>query len=249
MTTTIHKNLTGADLHEPKGADTALSGQIYVSDGAGSGSWVAASSVVANAAWFTGQVKFTLGNTAETGWIIWNSGQIGDSSSGASIRANADTWPLFNLLATLYDDTLCPMSGGRGASAALDFAAHKRISLPQGPGRSMGIAGSGLGLTSRGFGSPVGAEGVTLVTANLPPYTPSGNIANTNNVTVTSNSQQFSLSSSSGVTFVTPGSGGGQPFTVGGNVASTFTGVAQGGTSTAVSIMSPVIFQTALIKL
>lgn len=34
-----HKNLTGADLHEPKGADTATSGQIYVADGAGSGAW------------------------------------------------------------------------------------------------------------------------------------------------------------------------------------------------------------------
>lgn len=34
-----HKNLTGTDLHEPKGADTATSGQIYVADGAGSGAW------------------------------------------------------------------------------------------------------------------------------------------------------------------------------------------------------------------
>lgn len=34
-----HKNLTGADLHEPKGAATASSGQVYVSDGAGSGIW------------------------------------------------------------------------------------------------------------------------------------------------------------------------------------------------------------------
>jgi hypothetical protein len=32
-----HSTLTGADLHEPKGADTATSGQVYVFDGAGSG--------------------------------------------------------------------------------------------------------------------------------------------------------------------------------------------------------------------
>ena len=34
-----HKNLTGANLHEPKGAATALSGQTYVADGLGSGNW------------------------------------------------------------------------------------------------------------------------------------------------------------------------------------------------------------------
>lgn len=35
----LHKDLTGADLHEPKGVATADSGQVYVADGAGSGSW------------------------------------------------------------------------------------------------------------------------------------------------------------------------------------------------------------------
>lgn len=37
----LHKDLTGADLHEPKGIATATSGQIYVADGAGSGTWQA----------------------------------------------------------------------------------------------------------------------------------------------------------------------------------------------------------------
>lgn len=35
-----HRLLTGADLHEPKGADTAVSGQVYVANGSGSGSWI-----------------------------------------------------------------------------------------------------------------------------------------------------------------------------------------------------------------
>ena len=34
-----HSTLTGADLHEPKGADAASANKVYVSDGAGSGSW------------------------------------------------------------------------------------------------------------------------------------------------------------------------------------------------------------------
>jgi len=35
----LHKDLTGADLHEPKGASTATLNSAYISDGAGSGSW------------------------------------------------------------------------------------------------------------------------------------------------------------------------------------------------------------------
>jgi hypothetical protein len=35
----VHASLTGADLHEPKGVASATSGQVYVSDGSGSGAW------------------------------------------------------------------------------------------------------------------------------------------------------------------------------------------------------------------
>lgn len=35
----LHKDLTGAELHEPKGVDTATSGMVYVADGSGSGTW------------------------------------------------------------------------------------------------------------------------------------------------------------------------------------------------------------------
>lgn len=34
-----HKDLTGTDLHEPKGIETAQANQIYVADGLGSGAW------------------------------------------------------------------------------------------------------------------------------------------------------------------------------------------------------------------
>lgn len=36
---TSHSTLTGIDLHEPKGAADAASGQVYVANGAGSGTW------------------------------------------------------------------------------------------------------------------------------------------------------------------------------------------------------------------
>lgn len=36
----LHSALTGADLHEPKGVASAGAGEIYLSNGVGSGSWV-----------------------------------------------------------------------------------------------------------------------------------------------------------------------------------------------------------------
>ena len=34
-----HKNLTGSELHEPKGVETAGSGTAYIANGSGSGTW------------------------------------------------------------------------------------------------------------------------------------------------------------------------------------------------------------------
>lgn len=166
--TTVHRNLTGADLHEPKGADTALAGRVYVSDGAGSGSWTDASSIITNTAFTTGDTKITLKTTADSGWIMGAAGSIGDGSSSATIRANADTSALFTLLWTNFSDSLAPVSGGRGASAALDFAAHKRITLPDIWGRAIGVVGAGTGLTSRTLGQLVGSETSTLTLSQLP---------------------------------------------------------------------------------
>ena len=39
MVNVRHRTLTGADLHEPKGADTASSEDVYVANGSGSGVW------------------------------------------------------------------------------------------------------------------------------------------------------------------------------------------------------------------
>jgi hypothetical protein len=39
MANVAHKNLTGADLHEPKGVAAATADHVYVADGAGSGTW------------------------------------------------------------------------------------------------------------------------------------------------------------------------------------------------------------------
>jgi len=220
---TIHKNLTGADLHEPKGADTALAGRVYVSNGAGSGSWTDAASVITNTAFTTGDAKLTLKSTADTGWILFDDGTIGDGSSGATTRANADTQPLFNLLWPLAD---CVISGGKGASAAADYAAHKAISIPKTLGRALAIAGAGSGLTSRALASVLGGESKTLGLTDLPPV----------NITVTPASYGFS--SSSNQWLFSSGANAGAPS---GNPLFAMTAAIGAGTVTGTVTVNPVI--------
>lgn len=140
---TIHKNLTGADLHEPKGADTASAGKVYVSDGAGSGTWVLASSLLTAQTFTAGDLKFTHKLTADSGWLLWGLGTIGDGSSGATLRADSDTAILYGLYWNNYSNADCPVTTGRGITADADFAAHKSIALPLGVGRAIGLAGTG----------------------------------------------------------------------------------------------------------
>jgi microcystin-dependent protein len=110
----------------------------------------------------TGDRKETYKTTADVGWVMMNDGTIGDASSGGTTRANADTVNLFTLLWNNVSNANCPVSGGRGGSAAADFAAHKTINLPLVLGRASASAGAGSGLTSRALADIVGAETVTL---------------------------------------------------------------------------------------
>lgn len=85
--------------------------------------------------WATGMVAPFARSTAPSGWIKANGGTIGNASSGATTRANADTSALFSLLWSEFDNTALPIqdsSGAastRGASAAADFAANKRLPI------------------------------------------------------------------------------------------------------------------------
>lgn len=83
----------------------------------------------------TGQRGSFFRQTAPTGWIIGNGGTIGNASSGASTRANADTENLFTLFWNSFTNSTLPIfnSDGsvssRGASAAVDYAANKRLRI------------------------------------------------------------------------------------------------------------------------
>jgi hypothetical protein len=94
--------------------------------------------------------------TAPTGYLLLAGGTIGDASSGASLRANADASPLFVHLWTYLANSEAAVSTGRGASAAADFAAHKTLTLPDMRQRfPIGKAASGTGATLGGTGGNI----------------------------------------------------------------------------------------------
>lgn len=84
----------------------------------------------------TGAMWQYLGTTAPTGWVRGNGRTIGNASSSATERANADTEDLFEFLWENFADAQCAVSSGRGSTAAADYAANKTITLPDLRGRS-----------------------------------------------------------------------------------------------------------------
>lgn len=130
----------------------------------------------------TGDIKFNFFSTAQTGWICYSTGDftvaaaslpsIGNADSNATTRNNADTSALFVALYNEYDGTgskpelvLQDDAGAtvaRGADAATDFAADRRLVLPDILGRTLGVAGTSGDTsnapTARSTGDSVGEE-------------------------------------------------------------------------------------------
>jgi len=121
----------------------------------------------------TGLAQFYMGTTAPAGWVLANGGTIGNASSGASNRANADTEDLFTLLYNSMADAQAPVSGSRGAGAAADFALNKTITIPDMRGRAP--VGTG-GTAPATHGDNGGSETHTLIEAEMPSHTHTANL-------------------------------------------------------------------------
>jgi microcystin-dependent protein len=132
----------------------------------------------------TGDLIFSTKTGARSGFVRANGRTIGSATSGATERANADTQPLYEHLWGAMSDTLAPVAGGRGASAAADFAANKALTLPDAKNRaifgtgSMGGSASGritaskvLGSSADAVGASGGTQDKTLVADNIPAHT------------------------------------------------------------------------------
>lgn len=76
MANVQHSALTGSELHEPKGADSASTGEVYVSDGSGSGAWGLAEDIGAtkDVVGTEGYVKLPGGVILQWGRVVCGSG-------------------------------------------------------------------------------------------------------------------------------------------------------------------------------
>jgi hypothetical protein len=125
---------TGAANGYPKGAilqSTIVPGDFWLSTAdnntsnpdTGGTNWVPLPST-----YQTGSIAWTW-TTVPSGWVNLNaSTTIGNASSGATV-ANSTTQLLYVLLWNNCSNTQCPVTGGRGANAAADYAANKQIAV------------------------------------------------------------------------------------------------------------------------
>jgi hypothetical protein len=139
----------------------------------------------------TGDVKPTGAAASQPGWLPLNGLTIGSPLSSATGRANNDCLQLFEFVWTNYDNSICPVSGGRTASAAADWVANKTIALPDWQCKApIGVdAMGGAPATGRLTGVPVTAGSAatpgstlgealhTLSVGELPTHTPGGSIS------------------------------------------------------------------------
>lgn len=113
----------------------------------------------------TGDLKVKYGTGVISGFVRLNGLTIGNATSGATERANADTQAAFVYLYGV--DPNLAVSGGRTGNALNDYNANKTIATPDWRGRAiaalddMGNAPA-LRLTATYFGASSGSSGTTL---------------------------------------------------------------------------------------
>ncbi len=198
-------------------------------------------------AFTTGDVKLTMKTAADSTWILCNDGTFGDASSGATTRANADTLALYTLLWNNVNNAYCPVSTGRGANAAADFAAHKTIQLNRTLGRAIAIYGLGSGLTAQALGQYLGNETKALSTGELATHSHTVSDpthAHTIQANYTQNGNDGAhLSGGLPVSYPT------QYLASGTEYSATGISLGNAGSGTAFSIQQPTTFMNAMIKL
>lgn len=167
------------------------------------------------------------GSAAPTGWLL---------CQGQSL-ARGEYPALFTAIGTTYgaaDGSHFNVPDMRGRVVA---------GLDAGAGR---LTSAGGGIDGSTLGASGGQQNRTLITANLPPYTPAGTITN-GAITISHNANSANSSSTTG------GGAFGLPATSGASInasqaASTFAGTPQGGSSTPIQTPPPTIVLNYIIK-
>ena len=173
---------------------------------------------------FVGEIRYGFWSTSpdSNNWLLLY-GSIGDTGSGADVTGSKYQ-ALYEHLWSVLADAEAPVSGGRGANGAADFAAGKTLTMPDHRGRTPIGVGTGGGLTARVLGVKLGQEGHELSVDEGPNH----------------------LHAQQGITMLNTGgagiaSSGGSGVTLGGNTG-------YSGSGTAHNTMQPSVVVTAIIK-
>ncbi len=131
-------------------------------------------SLVQSTGFSTGDLKWRYSVGEHEGWVRFNGKTIGAPGSGATEREDDDTEALYIHL--WNEDPNLVISGGRGTSAENDYAALKRLTLPDSKNRAFfavdGMGGTNSGRISNGnvLGATGGAEKHVLTIEEMPPH-------------------------------------------------------------------------------
>lgn len=119
----LHKDLTGSDLHEPKGADTAPSGAVYIANGSGSGVWASQYAGIRNLNQFWLNAYLTDISTPSTKAFFYVPVQAEIFELAATITATLTTGNSILSIyvnGVLFPDTLTvPFSGSAAGSVSV----------------------------------------------------------------------------------------------------------------------------------
>lgn len=121
-----HSSLTDPELHEPKGASTATSGEVFVADGAGSGSWGNAGDIEAT------KTLANNGSTELPGGLIIKFGQV-TASGGIGAVTFTDPFPNAALSATV-SGFFPTDTGGTSSGPQLRTLTTSALSITSGSG-------------------------------------------------------------------------------------------------------------------
>ena len=151
MANVQHSALTGAELHEPKGAAAATAGQVYVADGAASGAWAAVLPV--------GMISPYGGASAPTDWQLCYGQAISRTTYSALFTAISTTYGVGDGSTTFN----LPDLRGRVVAGQDDMGGAAASRLVNAESHANGCDGSALGNTG-------GDEGHVLTEGEMPSH-------------------------------------------------------------------------------
>tara|TARA_R110000803_G_scaffold94488_3_gene162155 strand:+ start:581 stop:1192 length:612 start_codon:yes stop_codon:yes gene_type:complete len=121
--TVNHRTLTGLDLHEPKGADTAGEGKFYKSDGSGGGTW----EFLAHGfgVYVDSKTTATVQTLSSTPSVIEcdSGGGVNEAYLPRAIRGSGHLWDSTN-------DKVTPINQGDTYSVRLTFKTYAKAASP-----------------------------------------------------------------------------------------------------------------------